>query len=394
MPEAAFILVLFCMGLAAYTYFVYPLLLMAWASFRPAPGVRPGAVGGEWPHVSISVPMYNEEDQARGLIESLLAIDYPEDRRQILVISDASDDATDDIVREYANRGVELLRMPERGGKTKAENAAAEHLRGEIFVNTDASIRIRRDALKPLVAVFADPDVGCASGRDVSVGSEVATGNAGEGGYVGYEMWIRDLETRAGGIIGASGCFYAIRPALHRLPLPDALSRDFAAALHTHEYGFRAVSVPAAVCFVPRAPKLRKEYRRKVRTITRGMKTLWHKRALLNPVRHGVFAWKLISHKVCRWALPWAALAAFAALGVLAPTHPLAMGAFTLGWVPLALAGIGWILAERPQVPRVFAIPAYLLVGNLAAAHALVRAVNGQHDALWEPTRRHAATPG
>lgn len=395
MLQAAYTVVLLSAGFALYTYIGYPLLLKLAASLRPLTERSPnGGEGGDYPYISISVPMYNEEAQARGLIESLLAIDYPADRRQILVISDASSDGTDDIVREYADRGVELLRLPERGGKTKAENAAAEHLRGEIVVNTDASIRIRPDALKPLIAAFRDPDVGCASGRDVSVGSEAETGNAGEGGYVGYEMWIRDLETRMGGIIGASGCFYAIRPTLHRLPLPGALSRDFAAALHTHEYGFRAVSVPEAVCYVPRAPKLRKEYGRKVRTITRGMETLWHKRALMNPLRHGLFAWKLFSHKVCRWALPWAAMAAFIALGVLSPTHGWALALFVAGCVVLALAAVGWLLAERPHVPGIFSIPAYLVVGNLSAAHALVRAVRGERYALWEPTRRQVMTSG
>lgn len=377
--------------LVLYTYLGYPLILRVVGRWREH-GVS--GSGDQWPYVSISVPMYNEEAQARGLIESLLALDYPPDRRQILVISDASSDGTDDIVREYADRGVELLRLSERGGKTKAENAAAEHLRGEVIVNTDASIRIRPDALKPLIVQFRDPDVGCASGRDVSVGSERETGNAGEGGYVGYEMWIRDLETRVGGIIGASGCFYAIRPALHRLPLPDSLSRDFAAALHTHEHGFKAVSVPEAVCFVPRGSKLRKEYRRKVRTITRGMETLWHKRALMNPLRHGAFAWKLFSHKVCRWALPWAAMAAFVSVGILSATHVWALGLFAAGLAILALAGMGWLLAERPHVPRLFAIPAYLVVGNLSAAHAFVRAVRGDRDALWEPTRRHVVEHG
>lgn len=379
--------------LAVYAYFGYPALLALLGRGRGSPLVPPDD-RETWPEISIAVPMYNEEAQARGLIESLLAIDYPEDRRQILVISDASEDATDDIVREYADRGVELLRMQERGGKTKAENAALDHLRGEIVVNTDASIRIRPDALKPLIAAFDDPSVGCASGRDVSVGSVDASGNVGEGGYVGYEMWIRDLETRAGGIIGASGCFYAIRPQLHRLPLPDSLSRDFASALHTHEHGFRAVSVPSAVCLVPRAPRLRKEYRRKVRTITRGMETLWHKRALMNPLRHGLFAWKLLSHKVCRWALPWAAVAAFVGFGLLAPSSAWAAGLFAAGWLVLALAALGWVLSDRPRVPRILSVPAYLVAGNLSAMHALIRAMRGDRDALWEPTRREVVTPG
>jgi cellulose synthase/poly-beta-1,6-N-acetylglucosamine synthase-like glycosyltransferase len=391
--SAAIVVLISCFSLLVYTYAGYPALL--WVLGRivpkrlPTPDDEP-----DWPHISISVPAYNEETQIEELIKSLLALDYPKDRLQILVISDASEDRTDEIVRAYADQGIELLRLEERGGKTKAENAAAPHLRGEIIVNTDASIRIAPDALKPLLAVFSDPAIGCASGRDVSVSGEVATANAGESGYVGYEMAIRDLETRVHGIVGASGCFYAIRAHLHRLPLPESLSRDFAAALHTREHGFRPVSVNQAVCFVPRTPSLKKEYRRKVRTITRGMRTLGHKRRLMNPFRFGWFSWMLLSHKVCRWALPWGALLAGGALVALSFTQPVAGLFVAAGVVLVGLAAVGWAKAEEGKVPKVFSVPAYVLAGNMAAAHAFVRAVRGQKDALWEPTRREVVKAG
>lgn len=374
-------------ALFVYTYFGYPAILWLLGRVRSRP-VPADVEDGEWPRVSISVPAYNEGAQVRELLESLLALDYPRDRLQILVVSDGSTDETDDIVREYASRGIELLRMTERGGKTKAENAAARQLTGDIIVNTDASIRIDPGALKRLLAAFSDPKIGLASGRDRSVTNVDAPANAGEAGYVGYEMSIRDLETRVSGIIGASGCFYAIRSHLHRLPLPESLSRDFAAALHTREHGYRAVSVSAALCNVPRTPSLKKEYRRKVRTITRGMATLWHKRALLNPFRFGAFSWMLLSHKIFRWALPWAAFAAYVSLGTLAPRFTWAAVLFMLGSAGLVLGGLGWIIADRESVPALLRVPAFLLAGNVAAAHAFLRVLRGGGDALWEPTRR------
>src|SRR5690606_18334018 len=184
--------------LGVYAYAGYPALLWLLQRTRRE---RPVAEPEEWPRISITVPAYNEEAQIRGTIESLLRLDYPADRRQILIVSDASTDRTDDIVREYADRGVELLRMPERRGKGAAENAAAQRLTGEIIVNTDASIRIAPDALKPLIARFTDPRVGLASGRDVSVAHVEEDANRGESGYVGYEMWVRKLETRIDGIV-------------------------------------------------------------------------------------------------------------------------------------------------------------------------------------------------
>src|SRR5260370_35671777 len=202
-------------------------------------------------------------------LDGIVALGYPAERSQILVVSDASSDRTDEIVSRFADRGVELLRLPQREGKTAAENAARPHLTGEIIVSTDASVRIHPAAVTHLVAAFGDQSVGLASGRDVSVANLDTPANAGEQAYVGYEMWVRDLETTEHGIVGASGCLYAIRPGLHMGHVPDALSRDFAAALTTRQHGLRAVSVPDAICFVPRSASLRQEYRRKVRTITR-----------------------------------------------------------------------------------------------------------------------------
>src|SRR2546422_5301903 len=132
-----------------YTYLVYPLLLIGLAvSQRRRPPVAPLA---EWPSISVVLPVYNEEAIIRDTLENLLQLDYPVDRRQILVLSDASTDRTDAIVSEYASRGVELLRMQRRRGKTVAENAALALLRGDIIVNSDASVQLEPGALKRLI---------------------------------------------------------------------------------------------------------------------------------------------------------------------------------------------------------------------------------------------------
>jgi len=258
-------------------------------------------------------------------------------------------------------------------------------------VNTDASIHIPADALRPLIAAFADPSVGVASGHDVSVTRLGDSNNQGESGYVGYEMWLRQQETRVAGIVGASGCFYAIRADLHRNPVPDGLSRDFAAALVAREHGYRAVSVPAAICFVPRTASLHSEFRRKVRTMARGMQTLLYKRHLLNPARFGLFAWMLLSHKVCRWLAPWAAVLALGALSVLSLSVPWARWMLGGAVLLLTAAAAGWAWPVGPGgAPRVFTVPAYLVSGNVAALRALIGAMRGQRHATWEPTRRQA----
>lgn len=178
-----FMVVLTSIGFLAHTYLGYPLLLKVLSLTGPERGI-PKKWPGEWLDISITIPAYNEEVSIRDTLEGVLALDYPAGRRHILVVSDASTDRTDEIVREYADRGVELLRLPKRSGKTAAENAARTRLKGEIIVNTDASVWLHHDALKPLVAAFNDPTVGVASGRDVSVGRQITDPNIGSG-----SMW-------------------------------------------------------------------------------------------------------------------------------------------------------------------------------------------------------------
>jgi cellulose synthase/poly-beta-1,6-N-acetylglucosamine synthase-like glycosyltransferase len=372
----------------AYAYAGYPLILLLLPPRWRPPAAAEEGDDERWPFISITLAAYNEEKVLGETLQTLLEVDYPSDRRQIIVISDASSDRTDEIARSFAGTGVELLRLPARSGKTAAENASRTRIRGEIVVNTDATVRIAPNALKPLVAVFRDPSVGVASGRDVSTGSE-STQNLGELGYVGYEMWVRDLETRAGGIVGASGCFYASRRDLHGEIVPAALSRDFAAPLIARENGFRSVSVRDAVCFVPRTPSLRREYSRKVRTMARGLDTLFYKRHLLSPVRHGRFAWMLVSHKLARWLVPWAA--GVGLLGILLVGFGLAIPAWAIAVgfaaIPLEMVAAWW-WPSRVAMPRPVAGPAYVLFGLLAGLAAWIRAFRKELNPIWEPTRR------
>ena len=378
-------------ALIAYAYAGYPALLLM-AARRPSTPTL--ALPAELPRVTILVAAYNEEAQIADTIEALLRLDYPADRRQIIIASDASTDRTDEIVRSFADRGVELVRLERRGGKTTAENAAAAHVRGDIVVNTDASTRIRSDALRPMIAAFSDPHIGVVSGTDVSVSALPDDASRGEAAYVQYEMWVRALETRAGGIVGASGCFFAIRADLHRTPAPAHLSRDFAAALDAEEQGYRSISMPAAICYVPRSNDIQAEYRRKVRTFTRGMETLAFKKHLLNPLRDARFAWKLISHKVLRWVIPWSAVVAYVALGAVATYSRVALALFLLVSATVVVGMAGWAVATpgRP-LPRWLALPAYALASNVAVLRATLYALGGEQAPTWEPTRRYVLMP-
>lgn len=378
--------------LVLYAYGGYPLLLALVAGmqrFSSRTEPRGGDVGNDdWPYVTILVPAYNEASQIRSKLENVLALDYPSDRRHVLVVSDASDDGTDEIVAEFSDRGVELLRLPERAGKSAAENAAREHVRGEVVVTTDAGVRIARDGLKPLIRSFSDPSVGVAAGRDVSVGDGEGEVGPGESRYVGYEMWVRSLETELGTIVGAGGSYYGVRAALFRQEVPDDLSRDFAASLVAHQHGFRSVSIPAARCRVPSSRSLRDEFRRKVRTMARGLQTLWHYRDVANPFRHGRFAVFLLSHKLARWAVYPALPLALVGVVLLGLDHVLTYligGGALLG---LGLGGTALAWPDQKKLPALLAGAGYLMVATMAGLSAWIEALRGQRLAVWEPTRR------
>ncbi len=384
------VLILLPVAIGVYAYVAYPLILRL-----IAPDQKEQSAANQeavWPFITLTVPCYNEERSIRETLEALLALDYPAERRQVVVISDASTDGTDGIVREFSDRGVELLRLDSRRGKSAAENAAGAVARGEIVVNTDATIRILPNALKALVAAFADPRVGVASGRDVSITSagdqSTSAAASGESGYVGYEMNIRSLETKVGSIVGASGCFYGIRRSLYDSAFPESLSRDFASALIAREAGYRAVSVNAAVCLVPRTQSLQSEFKRKIRTMARGLQTLWFKRHLLNPARYGAFAWMLFSHKLCRW-LVYPALPISGVALVIASFHSVfwrAVLALGVAGTIVGIVGMRWPRERR--APTVITVAGFALASNIAGIMAWFRVLTNQRAAVWEPTRR------
>ena len=372
--------------LFGYSYIAYPMLLRLMVMRRPK--ARQYTDPEDWPSITIAVPCFNEEKRIRSTLESVLAIDYPAARMQILVVSDASTDGTDGIVAEYAHAGVELLRLPVRRGKTAGENAALEAARGELVVNLDASVRILPNSVKALVRAFQDPSVGVVSSRDVSTASSLAEANQGESGYVGYEMWVRGLETRLGSIVGASGSFFGIRRGIHDPGFPEALSRDFGSALMAREQGYRSVSASDVVCLVPRTSSLHSEFRRKIRTMARGLETLWYKRHLMNPLKYGSFAWMLVSHKLCRWLAYLALPLGFAGLVLLALEWRLArvLLAITVSGIVAGIIGLYW--PKGRPIPTFFAVPGFALASNLAGVLAWVKVLRRERSPIWEPTRR------
>lgn len=372
--------------LGGYAFVVYPAIVWAWAKLRPA--YVPPPEPAEWPEVTILIVAYNEERRLKKTLDHALATDYPHDRLNVLVVSDCSSDGTDALVTNYGDARVRLLRMPERSGKPAGENAAGPHLRGDIVVSIDASILIPRDSLKPLVQALLDPEVGLASGRDISVGDEAREGNKAESGYVGMEMTLRSYETRVHSIVGASGCFYANRKHLQMVQLPPELARDFAAASVARAHGYRAVSVDAATCLVPRTPTLKAELRRKSRTMGRGLSTLVYLRGMMNPFKYGSYAFMMASHKLVRWMLFPAFLGWLVGPLLLLRSAPYTL-VLTLGMVVgLVLARLVITWPDDKRLPRLIAFPGYVFISIVAGWKAWLHLLRNEKSAMWEPTQR------
>lgn len=372
--------------LGGYAFVVYPAIVWAWAKLRPA--YVPPPEPAEWPEVTILIVAYNEERRLKKTLDHALATDYPADRLNVLVVSDCSSDGTDALVTNYGDARVRLLRMPERSGKPAGENAAGPHLRGDIVVSIDASILIPRDSLKPLVQALVDPKVGLASGRDISVGDEAREGNKAESGYVGMEMTLRSYETRVHSIVGASGCFYANRKHLQMVQLPPELARDFAAASVARAHGYRAVSVDAATCLVPRTPTLKAELRRKSRTMGRGLSTLLYLRGMMNPFKYGSYAFMMASHKLVRWMLFPAFLGWLVGPLLLLRSAPYTL-VLTLGMaVGLVLARLVVTWPDDKRLPRLIAFPGYVFISIVAGWKAWLHLLRNEKSAMWEPTQR------
>lgn len=372
--------------LGGYAFIGYPGVVWLWSRRRPAYTLPPAPA--EWPELTILIVAYNEARRLRPTLEHALATDYPTDRLNVLVVSDASSDGTDDLVLQYGDPRVRLLRMPVRSGKPAGENAAGAMLRGDIVVSIDASILIPRDSLKPLVRALLDPAVGLASGRDISIGDEAREGNKAESSYVGLEMTLRHLETRVHSIVGASGCFYANRRHLQQVQLPTELARDFAAASVARAHGYRAVSVDDATCLVPRTPTLKAELRRKSRTMGRGLDTLVYLRGMMNPFRYGSYAFMMVSHKLVRWLLFPSLLGWLVGPLLLLRTAPWTL-LLTIGMlVGLVVARLVIVWPDNRRLPRLIALPGYVFISIVAGWMAWWHLLRNEKSAMWEPTQR------
>jgi GT2 family glycosyltransferase len=343
--------------------------------------------------VSIVLAARNEAAGIRARLDNLLALDYPVERREIVVASDGSEDETVEIARRGPGSGVTVLPL-DRVGKADALNAAVAASTGEIIVFTDANTMFEPGAVRALVAPFADPEVGGTAGNQRYL---PATGEAtearGERSYWDFDRQLKIAESRAGSTVAATGAIYAIRRELFQ-PVIAGVTDDFITSTAVVAQGRRLVFVPEAVGWEPVAASNRLEYGRKVRIMTRGLRGVAIRRALLDPRRSGFYSVQLLSHKVLRriMAVP---LLLVALCAPLLWEGGLFYRLATLGGAAVTALGTIGLVAPHSRMgrSRLVALPAFFLLVNVASLAAIRNLVSGRRIDRWEPRRAATGTP-
>lgn len=377
----------FSFFLLFYIYFGYPLAVKALAAVRSRPINKSE---DHQPTVSILVAAYNEAKDIEATLRNKIALDYPADQMEILVISDESEDGTDQIVERVAEESpvtVRLFRQVPRQGKTSGLNTLSQHAQGEILLFSDANSQWDTSTVSRLVRNFNDPNVGYVTGKMIYVHQDGSLVGDGCSAYMKYENWLRCQETRLGSVVGVDGGIDAMRKALYKPLRPDQLP-DFVQPLKVVEQGYRVVYEPEALLKEDALTDGSSEFSMRVRVSLRALWALKDMRHLMNPARDGLFAWQMISHKLLRYAafVPMVTLAL--ATLYLAPKAGIYRLA-ALGYIAFVL--LAWQghkkEASGQSLSAIYSVPYYFMLLNLASYKACIAFLKGEKKVIWNPRK-------
>lgn len=358
----------------AYVYIGYPLtlLLLRLVVRRP---VRKAPIE---PTVSVLVPAYNEERVIADKIRNLLALDYPPDRLELAIAVDGSSDGTAEIVRQAADGDrVRAFIHETNRGKLQVLNDTVPQLRGEILAFSDAASMLERDAIRTLVANFADPAVGAVSGVYRVRKTDAVVLGGQEDFYWKYETFLKEQEAALGSILGAHGSLYAIRRSLYPFPAPGIINDDYVIPLRILQRGFRVAYEPGAVA-VEEAREMG-GFSRRVRIMAGNVEQLRELMPLLRPLRPMPLFF-FLSHKVGRLLVPPALVTLLVSNALLldVPVYRF------FAWLQVAFYGLvllGSVWRLRPGVLR---LPYYFCMINAAAVVGMFHVATGRRGLVWK----------
>ncbi|HTC92423.1 MAG TPA: glycosyltransferase family 2 protein [Terriglobales bacterium] len=365
-----------------YVYVGYPVLLSLLALLhrrvRPQPGYTP--------NISILIAACNEEANIHQKLKQTLALDYPAEKMEVLVLSDGSEDRTDEIVQQFGDSRVRLIRIPQRQGKTNAQNHGVRYAQGEVLVFSDATTVYHPQALRYLTANYEDEKVGAVSGRYQYFDSEQAS-PTGLGTIVfwNYENNIKVQQSRISTLTGCCGCIYSVRKSSYTELASDVIS-DLVQPLWVIRKGYRVVFEDRALAYEQTTESTSEEFFMRVRVITRGMRGLLSVPDLLKPWKYGWIAFQLFSHKILRWLVPVFLLMLLGSNVALRHEH-------YFRFLLLAQAFFYLFAVMQTIVPlhrrwKLLGVPLYFCTLNAAALFSTIELLRGRKYVVWQPVRK------
>ncbi|WP_240910097.1 glycosyltransferase family 2 protein [Desulfopila sp. IMCC35008] len=369
-----------------YAYVGYPILITL-LSFIVNSKVDKSDIE---PSVTLLITAYNEEKDIALKLDNSLALDYPNDKFEIVVASDGSTDATDDIVRSYqANEAgvkVVLHRVEGRVGKTQTQNSAVKICSGDILIFSDAASMYEKDVIRAFVRNYADPKVGAVSGMYTYEEKKGASVGLATIIFWKLENFIKSRQTKIRTITGCCGCIYSLRKNLY-VDLPATIISDLVEPLMILQKGYRIVFEPEALALEETAGKTADEFKMRIRVIVRGMTGMLFARNLYNPFRYPFVALQLISHKVMRWLVPVFCLIALGANASLLFTSPFYTLFFAGQLLFYAFALIGYFLEKKGIHMMIFYLPLYFCIVNAASLISMFKVIKGENIVTWQTQR-------
>lgn len=359
-----------------YVYAGYPLVLALLARVRR---VHPLMKDDFLPSVSVLISARNEEKDIGWKVRETLTWDYPRDRLELLVASDASEDRTEEILQAIKDPRLKLARMERRSGKGVALNRLAQLAQGELLFFTDANAHIPAHCLKRMVRHFADERVGCVTGMTSAQPDAGLAIESGDRLYLGYETTISHLESQLGSVLVCDGAIFCIRRSLFQPVFPE-LANDLELPMRIGGAGYWVLHEPAAKVFEKETSSPQEEFARRRRICGQGLLAMWKFRRTLRGLR----GWQFVSRKFFRW------LTVVPLVLLLISSAALAGQAFfalvlTLELVFYALAMVGWALALKDgKAGQAFSVPFFVMLGSVGAFVGVVDTCLGRRFAVWE----------
>jgi len=366
-----------CLFMTLYPYIIFPLIVVGWSRIRG----RNWQQGEGTPFISLIISVYNEEGVIREKIENALALDYPGDMLEVMIVSDGSTDRTNQIVSSFADKRV-TLKTYERAGKTACLNRAVADAKGEVLVFTDANSMFPTQALGKIARNFSDLEIGLVTGwtkyRRPNSEDEEAPGV-----YAHLERIIKEGESLLSSCVGADGAIFAIRKALY-LNLEDYDINDFVIPLHVLGQSRRVVLDPEVYCLEEPSDGAKGEFRRQARITNRTLGAIRRNLQFLNPLHFGSFSFFLLSHKVLRFLVPFFAVGIFLTSLALLRTSSFYLIIFVSLCFFVLVGMVGLLGLARSRVAN---LSATFLLTNLAQMVGWFRFATGRTDTLWTPQR-------